>query len=319
MSKKITKLSDAQTAMIPKYIEKWINIGINTDRIDYDRTIDIIHDVQEHLLNKPKTPVLIFDNPIEAWVACNFAHNHDVKPNDLPKAVDDYFSGKNKIELDAFCVPYLAGSFDANIFAFYDFFRDEVGISYGDYSKKYDIWKSTSELGLIFPLENVCIVSQKPTKVSLNEARVAHCDGAEAISYAGRGNLNIFMLNGTRVPDWLATTHSTKIDLKKYNEIKNADVKMEFVRKVGIERMLKLGKKLDDYTKYKDKLIKASKYELWDMKNLFVGVDTAPHLKMLNQTTRVWHCEAVSPSCKTITDAINDRLNGRDIEIVKIA
>ena len=94
---------------------------------------------------------------------------------------------------------------------------------------------------------------------------------------------------------------------------------MEFVRKVGIERMLKLGKKLDDYTKYTDKLIKASKYELWDMKNLFVGVDTAPHLKMLNQTTRVWHCEAVSPSCKTITDAINDRLNGRDIEITRIA
>jgi hypothetical protein len=59
-------------------------------------------------------------------------------------------------------------------------------------------------------------------------------------------------LNGVRVPDWLAVNHSTKIPLTRYNEITNADVKMEFVKKVGIERMLETGKKIDDFTKHNE-------------------------------------------------------------------
>jgi hypothetical protein len=109
------------------------------------------------------------------------------------------------------------------------------------------------------------------------------------------------------------------IPLKNYNLIENADQKMEFVKKVGIERMLDMGTQIDSYKKYKTKMWHNSQYELWDMSKLFPTITYAPHLKMLNQTTGVWHVEAVSPKCRTLTEAIQERFGGRDLEIEAIA
>lgn len=314
----ITSLTEAQKAKIPEYVEKWIKIGCNTDRLNYDETLDVVNEVQVNILKRKKTPVVIFDNPIEAWVACNYSVHENFKPNQLKDKVDEFFSG-NKIKLETFTIPYLKGSFDVSSWAFYDFFKDEVGIDFGEALKNYQTWRSTHKLGLIFPLVDVCIVSEKPSLIKMNEQNRAHCDGGPAISYAGRGDLNIYMLNGVRVPDWLVTEHSTKIPLSRYNEISNADVKMEFVRKVGIERMLETGNKLDSYQKYEQEWYTKSQYELWDMNHLFEGVNYAPHLKMLNQTTGVWHVEAVSPACRTVADAIKERHGGLDLDIVSIA
>lgn len=313
----ITELTQAQKDAIPTYVDKWIKIGINTDRLNYDETVDICQAVQKELLGRPVTPVVIFDNPVEAWIACNYAVQ-GTPPNDLRKKVDEYFEGK-KIKLEKYTSPYLTGSFSTAIFSFYDYFKNELGIDYGSVTDKYNIWQSTSKLGFIFPLPSVCIVSEKPTRISLNEERVVHCDGAPAIEYAGRGGIKIYMLNGVTVPDWLALTHSSKIDLTKYGSISNADVKLEFVRKVGIERMLDMGKKIDSYEKYKEEWWTKSEYELWDMHTLYPNVPYAPHLKMKNQTTHVWHVEAVSPSCRSLKDAIAERLGGLDGEIKAIA
>lgn len=320
MSKKqIEKLTDEQIAAMPRYVEKWINIGVNTDRLNYDETLDIVNNVQTELLNRKKTPIVIFDNPIECWVACNYAHYHGVRPNDLPKKVKEFFDGE-KIQLEPFVMPHLTGSFDASVFSFYDFFRSEVGIEFGEYNAKYDIWEATTKLGLIFPLDEVTIVCQKPTVVKLNNdnPRRTHCDGGPAISYAGHGDFNIFMLNGVRVPEWLAVQHSNSIDIGRYNEITNADVKMEFVRKIGVERMLSMGKQIDTYKKYNNEWWNKSEYELYDMAKIFIGVPFAPHLKMLNQTTKVWHVEAVSPNCRNLEEALRERFGG-DLNIQGIA
>jgi hypothetical protein len=40
---------------------------------------------------------------------------------------------------------------------------------------------------------------------------------------------------------------------------------------------------------------------------------------MLNQTTGIWHVEAVSPQCRTLKDAIKERFGGREMKIVAIA
>lgn len=320
-TKKIEELTPEQTAAMPVYAEKWINKGTNTDRLNYDDTLDIIHNLQTKILNQKTTPVVIFNNPIECWIACHLSVYKNIPVNDLKKEVDAFFLEKKHrdMKLENFVMPYLVGSFDAGIFSFYDYSQKELGIDYKEYSEKFEIWKKTSEIGLIFPLENVCIVSEKPTVIKLNEAKLAHCDGGPAISYAGHGDLNVFILNNVIVPEWLAVTKGTDIPLERYTELDNADVKMEFVKKVGIERMLSTGKKLDSYENYTDPMWHSSEYELWDMAHLFPNIPYAPHLKMLNQTTKVWHVEAVSPDCRNLVDAMKDRFGGRDLEIIAIA
>ena len=55
------------------------------------------------------------------------------------------------------------------------------------------------------------------------------------------------------------------------------------------------------------------------MKNIFVGLDYQPYVKMKNQTTQVWHVEAVSPQCRTLKEAIKERFGGKEMKIVGIA
>jgi hypothetical protein len=318
---KIEGLTDKQKSAMPQYVDKWIKLGTSTDRFSFDDAVDIIHDLQKIVLKQETTPVLVFDDPVEAWVACNSAKTH--RANDIPKLVDDYFDGKLKLQIEQFYTPYLRGSFDASFYSFYDFFRDEVGIKY-EVNAEYEAMRASHILGYIFNIkdvgpQNMCIVCQKPVEINLNENNVIHGDGQPAIRYKGRGNVRVYALNGIVVPEWLAMTKSTDIPLKNYNLIENADQKMEFVKKVGIERMLDMGTQIDSYKKYKTKMWHNSQYELWDMSKLFPTITYAPHLKMLNQTTGVWHVEAVSPKCRTLTEAIQERFGGRDLEIEAIA
>lgn len=317
----IDKLTKEQEDAMEDYVEKWIGIGTNTDRLDPDRTTEIIHKYQEHILESKTTPVLIFDNPIEAWVAVCY-HTYGTPDDALRAAVDKYFNeGDDSFEMPSPVYPYQDGSFYSSIISFYDYFFNEVDVEVPeDLRMKFDIWASTTELGLIYPLEDICIVSEKPTEIHLNEENQLHCETGPAIGYAGLGDFNVYSLNGVSVPEWLVMTPEEQLDMTKYHDITNADVRTEFVRKFGIERMLgEFGKELDTYKNYNHEWWTKSEYELWDMQDVFAGVDYAPHLKMLNQTTGVWHVEAVSPDCRTLQDAIKERFGGRDFTIAAIA
>jgi hypothetical protein len=316
---KITELTQANRDAMPKYVDKWIAIGTNTDRLDPDRTVEIIHDYQKHILNVAETPVIILDNPNECWIACNYAMM-DVPVDEIKERVKNYFTVEKDIEVDTPVYPYQDGSFFASVLSFYDYMFNELKIELEpDLRKKYDIWERTSELGMIYPLENVCFVSQKPTVIKLNEEKQLHCDGGPAFEYAGYGDFKIYSLNGVRVSEYLAVTPEEQLDIQKFHDITNADEKTEFVRKFGVDRMLGLGKKIDSFEKYDKEWWNKSEYELWDMKEIFAGVNYAPHLKMTNQSTGVYHVEAVSPRCRTLADAIKERLGGNDLEIVAIA
>jgi hypothetical protein len=319
---KIEKLTAEQEAKFPEYVAKWTKIGLNTDRLDPKETERIVHNFQKHILERPTTPVVILKNPNECWVACNYAAN-GVAPDDLQARVDNYFNtpkGERDIEVGDPVFPYQEGSFFVSVFSFYDFMFNELKIEIpNDLRNLYDMWEETTKLGLIYPLENVCIVSEKPSVIKLNEENQLHCDGAPALEYEGHGPFKIYSLNGVMVDEYLAVTPGEQLDLKHYNTIKNADQKTEFVRKFGVERMLELGKKVDSYEKYDDVWWSKSEYELWDMACLFQGVRYAPHLPMTNLTTGVFHVEAVSPQCRTLADAVKERLGGRELKIAGIA
>jgi hypothetical protein len=318
---KITKLTPENEAAKPIYVKKWIDIGLNTDRLDAAETTRIIHKVQTVLLAQEETPVLIVDNPIQAWIGCHL-ERQGVAPDKILEGIADFVSGKKRFELEPFCSPFLDGAFSAPIFSFYDFMFNEVGVEIEpELRQKYEIWQETVKLGMIFPMPGVCLVSQKPLRIQLDEAGQLHADcNGPAIEYAGELGDKIYSLHGTVVPEELAVTPAGQLKVEYYNELKNADHKMEFVRKFGVERMLGMGKKLDSFENYPNEdWWQKSEYELWDMKVLFPGVNFAPHLKMTNQTTQVFHVEAVSPKCRTLPEALNERFGNQDINIIGIA
>jgi hypothetical protein len=320
--KKIEELTEEQKAQMPAYVEKWIKIGTNTDRLDFDTTQKTVDGFRE-IINMAPAPLMIVDNPIEAWVACVLFDEHKVPLENLREEMVTVFNGNpKKYVIPKASLPYQTGSFFASVFSFYDYMFECVGVEIDqELWVKYKKWEATAHIGMIYPLDNLTIVCEKPTEIHLNENRVLHRDGGAALVYAGLGDYKIYSLNGVTVPEYLAVTPAEKLDITKYHEEKNADVKAEFVRKVGVERFLNLGEKLDTYEKYQGAEYEwwhKSGYELWDMQALFDGLSYAPYLKMQNMTTGIYHLEGVSPQCRTLKDAICERFGGRDLVIKEI-
>jgi len=321
---KIEKLTPEQEAKMPEYSAKWIAVGTNTDRLDKARTEKIINQFRKLISMSADVPLIILDNPLEAWAACHLITDHGVPIEQLDTALDDLFNGNpKKYKIPPAQIPWQSGSFFAGTFSFYDFMFEEVGVEVdAELYVKYKTWEATAQLGCIYPMKEYTVVSQKPTEIYLSEQNQLHRDGGAALVYAGRGDLKVYSLNGVRVPQYVAVTPEEKLDLEYYKTIQNADVKAEFVRKAGIERFKNLGKLLDTYENYKgDEYVwwHKSEYELWDMKAIFDALPTAPYLSMVNQTTKIFHFEGVSPDCQDLKSAIKQRLGGRDLIISDIA
>lgn len=323
MKTKIEKLTEEQAAKMPEYVNKWIKIGTNTDRLDQVSTKKTVDNFRNLIGKVVDVPLLIVDNPLEAWVACCLTEQ-SVKFEDLKSEIVKVFNGNpDKRVIPKATLPWQTGSFFASTFSFYDFMFEEVGVELDqELWANYKAWEATSNIGCIYPLDTLTVVSQKPTEIHLNENNVLHKEGGPALTYAGLGNIKIFSLNGVRVPEWLAVTESEKIDLNQYNDITNADVRAEFVRKMGIESFLDKGKMIDSYLNYDKQTHEwwhKSEYQLVDMSCMFSGLDYAPYIKMTNQTTGIYHMEGVSRACRTVGDALKERFGGRDFIIRDIA
>jgi hypothetical protein len=320
---KIEQITEKQKEQMPVYVEKWRKIGSKTDRLDFEKTKKIVDDFRE-IINMSPAPLLIVDNPIEAWVSCVLFEEYKVPLESIKEEMVLVFDGNpKKYQIPRASLPYQTGSYFASVFSFYDYMFECLGVEIEkDLWIKYKKWEATSQIGMIYPLENITVVCEKPIKIHLNENRVLHRDGEPAVEYAGLGDYKIYSLNGVEVPEYLAVTPAEKLDIAKYHEEKNADVKAEFVRKVGIEQFKSLGKILDTYKNYSEEeepFFYSSQYELWDMEAIFSGLSKAPYLSMVNPTTKIFHFEGVSPSCNTIEDALKERFGGSYYKIKDMA
>jgi len=116
--------------------------------------------------------------------------------------------------------------------AFIDFFKQAFHMDFPLLDRLEEIYK---HLPFFLFLDNVAILIENPVRVS-TENNVLHADGRKAIEYpSGWG---FCYLHGVRVPDWLSLTKDTDIDPSRIHEIINAEIRREFVRKVGLERIL---------------------------------------------------------------------------------
>ena len=128
----------------------------------------------------------------------------------------------------------------------------------------------------------------------------------------------LWMLNGVSVPKYLVETPEGKLDIEFFKKETNADIKAEFIRKYGIQRMLSLGEKMCDASNSKNKWYVDSEYELYNMGKIF-NRERAVFLKMKNLTTGTYHVEGVDPSCGTVEEALKYRANNRIINLQGVA
>lgn len=201
---------------------------------------------------------------------------------------------------------HLQGNLMSEIYYTYEY----VLKRYGNLIKDPDIIENIkqmlalSEFSYIYFFDDECFLIEKPIKIGVKNNRL-HADGCKSIEYSD--GFGAYHLNGVAVPEWLVMTSAHKLDPKELTsnkDLKNVEIRREFIRKIGIERCLSVlqPKVLDT----KDS------YELLEIN---IGDNNSGsrriYLKMLNPSVKgVYHLEAVAPECKTVQDAINWRAGG---------
>ena len=210
---------------------------------------------------------------------------------------------------------YRGASLWASWYAYISFIRDVLGFKDESLlNYKHDESLAVS-CGWVLMLDDFCAISDRPEFINLNSNKQLHSDNDMAIKY--RDGWGFYALNGTVVPEYLVKTSKESLTIAQFKNEKNADIRAEFIRKYGIERMVSLGKELDTVSDDDPELFKQSEYTLVDMGAVY-GVNSAPFLKMKNLTTGIYHFEGVSPECKTVKQAIEYRWGGKKISQYEI-
>ncbi len=194
------------------------------------------------------------------------------------------------------------GSLDAPWLGFYDFFHHELGIE--ACSKLQGLWDLAQHCGCLATYKEAAVFQHRPEIISMDNDGLLHKDGGPAIHYRG-GLVTLWALHGVRVPQWLAETSAEDIDPRKLLKIDNAQVRAEFVRKVGIERICySLKAKVLD-----SKVIEiGGQQHAYELLGLPIDGELYHYLKMQNPSVpELWHVEGVPQECLTVYAALNFR------------
>jgi hypothetical protein len=198
-----------------------------------------------------------------------------------------------------FVYPYFDCQFWAGWFSFYEFMRNELGVSY---EKEYESFKSCQKYGMVFPLDELCIVCQPPTVIKKNNNGL-HCSDGPALSY--NGDNEIYALNGVSMPKEYVLTSAENIAAEMVMKETNVEIRRELLRKVGIERLLNdLPQKVLDTV---------GNYELYSL-DLSDELKNCRYLKMTNPSVGVFHLEGVEPSINTVKEALKWRNNNMFVD-----
>ena len=236
--KKIKKLTKKQEVQLEVYKNKWLEIGLSTKQPSFDRTKEIIDNVYIHLLEKPVVPVVVLDNPYDTWVAvCIYVLEQNQVMNQVMNQVENQVWDQK--ELLNFVYSYLDGNLISGYFSFYDFCLTELNIDLDiKFKNNFNVYKDTSELSLIYPFDDICFICSKPIEIHFNENKVLHNSNGASIKY--KNGFELYHLNGVKVTKEIIKFKPEKITVNMILQEQNVEVRRELLRKLGIDRNLKL-------------------------------------------------------------------------------
>ena len=267
----IEKLTSEQIAKFPQYVTEWIKVGFSTTQMSLEDATKDFTDFQRLILKKTPAPVILLNSPLECWDKIKSLYNNDESLNE-------------------FIWPTFDCQFWASWGAFYTYINKELGIKY-TCQEEFDCFIRCLRYGMVFPLDELCIVCQPFSEIHRNDNGL-HCETGPALSY--NGQVDIYALNGVVMPKEYIMTPARDIKAETIFKEKNVEIRRELLRKVGIEQVMnELPHKLLD---------KVDNYELYSI-DLADEVKDARYLKMLNPSIHVWHVEAVGPEVLTVKDA----------------
>jgi hypothetical protein len=126
-----------------------------------------------------------------------------------------------------FVYPYLTGQFDASYLSFYDYINEELNVKF---NKHWQWYKKTSSVGLIYPLESICVICNKPKLILFDNQNRLHSLDSPAILYPD--GWGIYAVHGIRVPEGIIKDKKS-ITVSKIETEQNAEIRRVMIELYG--------------------------------------------------------------------------------------
>jgi len=224
---RIEKLTPAQLAELPAYRDKWIRIGFCTESA---RRADAENGVRAAYAEaglKPPRFFVWFGSPFTAAIAVAVLRN--------PKLVSDQVIAQVRAQVSEmfWWLWGMWGSFDAAWLSYYDVFDNVLGLQC---CKRLAGLKQIAEsCGFWWPLEDICVMSERPMQIHRDASGRLHCDSELAVKYPDGWGVPAW--HGVRVPEDMILAPQS-ITVERIEKESNVEVRRVMMERMGYERYI---------------------------------------------------------------------------------
>lgn len=170
----IEELTEEQEALIPKYVERFKNVGLNTARMDKKAAVAAVKMAYD-IANLPMPDNVVF---------CK-------GPNDAEKKIREDSDG----EFGVFSGVY-SGSFNAGSIAYFTYMQEVLGVK--GIEDVQGLSDMTMHCGWVNLFDTHVYISERPTRILFDEEERLHCENGPALMY--EDGFEVYSWHGQRVP-----------------------------------------------------------------------------------------------------------------------
>ena len=266
---KAFNLKSEQQILSSLYSNKWNRIALSTDRVHPGKATAAVNSVYQ-LIGQSQPNILFFDSPIDFINSQTKSLSTLTEKNlEIGKSINKFLYRKLisisqqvgwglkyqisqqifnplKVKLlfikDA-VINYLINNCFTRVNANYiknniwleylakiDFFISVLNCQ--DYNQDWQIFLSLlSECGWIFPLEDTCIVCDRPNLIFFDHQNRLHAEGKPAIQYSSK--YNIYAYHGVNLPEKYGRLHPHQWETQWLLTEPNAELRRVLIQGIG--------------------------------------------------------------------------------------
>lgn len=200
----ITSLTAEQEKQIPAHVKKWIDIGLSTDSIDVEKSLEALRKLYDVIGVQFPDQYEIYRSPFEVITALQAKYGITVSASD-----------------------FSFGVHDASWLAYYDFFHTVCGL---EHDHQMDpLVQLATHCGWVLTFNELVVLTEKPVSIHMDAQNRTHCEDDFAIKF--RDGTGVAIWHGLRIPsEWIFH----KEDMKAEEIVRWSNVEQ---RRAGCEIM----------------------------------------------------------------------------------
>ncbi len=160
MTGQVTELTEEQKAMIPVYRDKWIQIGLSCDRVNFEMAKANLIKAYECAGLKPPEKIVFAKGPREAI--------------ELARKEDPKLSASDVLNTTMF------GSQEAEWLSFYNYFEEQCGIQLPILE---GLMRLAYSSGWVTVFDTWACIQDRPLFIKFDDQQRLHCENGPAIEY----------------------------------------------------------------------------------------------------------------------------------------